>query len=54
MRGVSVFIVVFILAFKSLQARPHQGACLLLGVLFYFPRLALFHYSVMMKKVCSF
>ena len=32
MGGVSVFFIVFTLAFT--QARPHQGACLLLGVLF--------------------
>ena len=34
MRVVSVFFVLFTLAFT--QARPHQGACLLLGVLFQF------------------
>ena len=39
----------------SQQARPHQGACLLLGVLFYFPNLSLFVSSyVKMKKFCSF
>ena len=53
MRGVSVFFVVFTLAFTA--ARSHQGACLLLGVLFYFPSLALFVSSyVTMKKACSF
>ena len=36
-------------------ARPHQGACLLLGVLFYFPKLSLFVSSyVKMKTFCSF
>ena len=49
MRGVSVFFVL------SQQGRPHQEACLLLGVLFYFSNLALFVSSyVTMKKVCSF
>ena len=38
----------------SQQARPHQEACLLLGVLFYFHSLSLFSLSfVAMKKVCS-
>ena len=37
------------------QVRPHQGACLLLGVLFYFPNLSLFVSSyVKIKKFCSF
>ena len=30
----------------SQQARPHQGACLLLGVLFYFPNLSLFFHHI--------
>ena len=39
----------------SQQARPHQGACLLLGVLFYFPNLSLFVSSyVKVKKFCLF
>ena len=39
----------------SQQARPHQGNCLLLGVLFYFPNLSVFVSSyVKMKKFCSF
>ena len=39
----------------SQQARSHQGACLLLGVLFYFPNLSVFVSSyVKMKKFCSF
>ena len=39
----------------SQQAGPHQGACLLLGVLFYFPNLSLFVSSyVKMKKFCLF
>ena len=39
----------------SQQTRPHQGACLLLGVLFYFPNFSLFVSSyVKMKKFCSF
>ena len=42
----------FCLLSFSQQARPHQGACLLLGVLFYFPNLSLFVSSyVKMKKV---
>ena len=37
------------------RLKSHQGACLLLGVLFYFPSLALFVSSyVTMKKACSF
>ena len=32
----------FCLLQLSQQARPHQGACLLLGVLFYFPNLSVF------------
>ena len=52
-RGVSVFFV--LCTQLSQQARPHQGACLLLGVLFYFPNLSLFVSSyVKMKKFCSF
>ena len=40
--------------YLSQQARPHQGACLLLGVLFYFPNLSLFVSSyVKTKKFCS-
>ena len=36
----------------SQQAGPHQGACLLLGVLFYFPNLSLFvSLNVKMTKV---
>ena len=51
MRGVSVFFVVFTLAFTT----GLKGACLLLRVLFYFPNLSLFVSSyVTMKKVCSF
>ena len=39
----------------SQQARPHQGACLLLGVLLYFPNLSGFVSSyVKMKTFCSF
>ena len=45
----------FCLLWLPQQARPHQGACLLLGVLFYFPNLVLFVSSyVTMKKFCSF
>ena len=45
----------FCLLQLSQQARPHQGACLLLGVLFYFPSLSLVVSSyVKMKKFCSF
>ena len=45
----------FFLFQLSQQARPQQGACLLLGVLFYFPNLSLFVSSyVKMKKFCSF
>ena len=44
----------FCLLQLSQQARPHQGACLLLGVLFYFPNLSLFVSSyVKIKKFCS-
>ena len=44
MRGVSVFFVVFTLSFTTGSTRRStpQGACRLLGVLFYFPGLALF------------
>ena len=43
------------LLWLSQQARPHQGAGPLLGVLFYFPNLFLFVSSyVKMKKFCSF
>ena len=39
----------------SQQARPHQGVCLLLGVLFQFPNLSLVVSSyVKMKMFCSF
>ena len=39
----------------SQQARPHQGACHLLGVLFYFPSLSLFVSPyVKIKKFCLF
>ena len=45
----------FCLLQLSQQARPHQGACLLLGVLFYFPSLSVFVSSyVKMNKFCSF
>ena len=46
--------------FRSIYSSFHnrldlQAACLLLGVLFYFPNLSLFVSSyVKMKKVCSF
>ena len=41
--------------YLSQQARPHQEACLLLGVLFYFPNLSLFVLSyVKMNKFCLF
>ena len=46
--------------FRSVYSSFHnrldlQGACLLLGVLFYFPNLSLFVSSfVKMKKFCSF
>ena len=41
--------------YLSQQARPHQEACLLLGVLFYFPNLSLFVSSyVKMNKFCLF
>ena len=52
MRGVSVSFVVF--SFHN-RLKSHQGACPLLGVLFYFPSLALFVSPyVTMKKACSF
>ena len=45
----------FCLLKLSQQARPHQGAWLLLGVLFYFPNLSVFVSSyVKMKTFCSF
>ena len=45
----------FCLVQLSQQARLHQGACFLLGVLFNFPNLSLFVSSyVKMKKFCSF
>ena len=45
----------FCLLCFSQQAGPHQGACLLLGVLFYFPNLSLFVSSyVRLKEFCSF
>ena len=47
-RGVSVFFVVFTLAFTT--ARPHQGACLFWGVIFYFPNLSLFVSSYVKNK----
>ena len=41
--------------FRSVYSRPHQGGCLLLGVLFYFSSLSLFVLSwVKIKKFCSF
>ena len=54
-RCVAFQSFLFCLLQLSQQARPHQGACLLLGVLFYFPNLSLFVSSyVKMKKFCSF
>ena len=50
----SLFCAVYS-SFHNRQAGPHQGACLLLGVLFYFTSLALFVSSyIKMKKFCSF
>ena len=41
--------------FRSVYSSFHQGACLLLGVLFYFPNLSLFVSSyAKTKKFCSF
>ena len=54
-RCVAFQYFLFCLLQLSQQAGPHQGACLLLGVLFYFPNLSLFVSSYLkMKKFCSF
>ena len=52
-RCVAFQSFLFCLLELSQQARLHQGACLLLGVLFYFPNLSLFAY-VKMKRFGPF